>query len=171
MGAGESPWLMSPRHALGFALPRSPSFGLLAQNFMGCLKCHWAARLGSQQYRMGLDVPPCDHASQRKVWTLPRSTLCQIEGSNLSQMFSDAFIHNIPKDTEAGFLQMRGCIDERVQHISDRLLPWLIALQAWCTIVCMLTASRGWGIMYACDIHPHQSKRQRLCRHSCEYCH
>jgi len=38
-----------------------------------------------------------------KVWTLPRSTLCQIEGSNLSQMFSDAFIQNIPKDTEGRF--------------------------------------------------------------------
>jgi len=35
-----------------------------------------------------------------KAFTLPRSTLCAIEGSNLSQMFSDAFIHNIPKDPQ-----------------------------------------------------------------------
>merc|ERR1719238_2058725 len=35
-----------------------------------------------------------------KMFTLPRSTLCAIEGSNLSQMFSDAFMHNIPKDPQ-----------------------------------------------------------------------
>lgn len=35
-----------------------------------------------------------------KAFTLPRSTLCAIEGSNLSQMFSDKFIPNIPRDSE-----------------------------------------------------------------------
>lgn len=38
-----------------------------------------------------------------KVFTVLRSTLCSLEGSNLSQMFSDAFIHQIPKDPEGRF--------------------------------------------------------------------
>jgi len=33
-------------------------------------------------------------------FTVPRSTLRGIEGSNLSQMFSDEFIHNIPRDPQ-----------------------------------------------------------------------
>lgn len=35
-----------------------------------------------------------------RVFTILRSTLCSIEGSNLSQMFSNAFINNIPKDDQ-----------------------------------------------------------------------
>jgi len=35
-----------------------------------------------------------------EVFTLPRSALCSIEGSNLSQMFSDSFIDKIPRDPE-----------------------------------------------------------------------
>jgi len=35
-----------------------------------------------------------------KAFTLSRSILCSLEGSNLSQMFSTAFIGNIPRDPE-----------------------------------------------------------------------
>jgi len=37
------------------------------------------------------------------MFTLRRSTLCGIEGSYLAHMFSDAFINEIPKDTEGRF--------------------------------------------------------------------
>mmetsp|Transcript_65852 Transcript_65852/g.142875 ORF Transcript_65852/g.142875 Transcript_65852/m.142875 type:complete len:380 (+) Transcript_65852:135-1274(+) len=36
-------------------------------------------------------------------FSIPKSALCHIEGSYLNHMFSDAFIHNVPRDPEGRF--------------------------------------------------------------------
>jgi len=38
-----------------------------------------------------------------RIFSLPKSSLCYIEGSYLNHMFSDAFRHNIPRDSKGRF--------------------------------------------------------------------
>jgi hypothetical protein len=59
-----------------------------------------------------------------QVFTLPKTTLCSIEGSVLTQMFSDEFIEEIPRD-EAGrfYLDFNPqCFSLLVEYLQNRRL-------------------------------------------------
>lgn len=61
-----------------------------------------------------------------QAFTVPRGIFLGIEGSNLSQMFSDAFIHNIPRDAEGRFVLDLNphCFAIIVEHLQNlRLRP------------------------------------------------
>lgn len=69
------------------------------------------------------------------IYTIPRSTLCSIEGSQLNQMFSDAFIGNIPRDAEGRlYLDFNPhCFGIVVEYLQNRrlradvpvpIIPW-----------------------------------------------
>lgn len=55
----------------------------------------------SDMWPQNLDIIEINCSGE--VFTLPKQTLCSIEGSVLSQMFSDTFIKEIPKDEQGRF--------------------------------------------------------------------
>eukprot|EP00933_Yihiella_yeosuensis_P078391 TRINITY_DN8981_c0_g2_i1.p1 TRINITY_DN8981_c0_g2~~TRINITY_DN8981_c0_g2_i1.p1 ORF type:complete len:431 (+),score=84.69 TRINITY_DN8981_c0_g2_i1:126-1418(+) len=59
-----------------------------------------------------------------QLFTIPKSTLCQIEGSVLSEMFSDDFIMEIPRDEEGRFFLdfNRECFGYVVEYLRNRRL-------------------------------------------------
>lgn len=59
-----------------------------------------------------------------RFFTIPRSTLCGIEGSHLSRMFSDEYIGQIPRDTEGRmYLDFNPyCFGILVEYLQNRRL-------------------------------------------------
>eukprot|EP00929_Paragymnodinium_shiwhaense_P077279 TRINITY_DN3979_c0_g1_i4.p1 TRINITY_DN3979_c0_g1~~TRINITY_DN3979_c0_g1_i4.p1 ORF type:complete len:352 (+),score=86.69 TRINITY_DN3979_c0_g1_i4:68-1123(+) len=54
------------------------------------------------EFRPGED--PIEINCSGRLFTIPRSVLCGIEGSILAQWFSDAYHHNVPRDAEHRYL-------------------------------------------------------------------
>jgi len=59
-----------------------------------------------------------------EAFTIPRETMCGIEGSVLSEMFSDEFIHEIPRDEEGRFFLDFNpqCFSMVVEYLRNRRL-------------------------------------------------
>lgn len=66
----------------------------------------------------------CEIMCKGKVFVLPRSTLCSIEGSHLAYMFSDSFVGKIPRDGAGRFiLDMNPeCFAIVVEYLQNRRL-------------------------------------------------
>mmetsp|Transcript_120580 Transcript_120580/g.257517 ORF Transcript_120580/g.257517 Transcript_120580/m.257517 type:complete len:385 (-) Transcript_120580:71-1225(-) len=86
-------------------------------------------RLDKLREKMSV-LQPCDKSEVLKInccgtyFELPKASLCNIEGSYLNHMFSEAFVQNIPTDHEGNFF-----LDFN-PFCFDIIVKYLITLQA-----------------------------------------